>query len=112
MGLFVAPVFAASLSLEWTDPVPTVAQAAPTGHKVYRSIDAVVCDNLMAGLPLYATIPTMSSTYTDTAVPAVNGKVCYEVTAFNAGGESVKSSRAGKATTINPPPAPTGLVIR
>lgn len=114
-GLFAIPAFAGSVSLEWTNPIPTTDQGTATGNRVYRSTDTVACDNVTTPLPmLLQTLTTApaSATYTDTSVPNVNGKVCYEITAYNAGGESGRSNRVSAVTTVNPPPAPTGLVIR
>ena len=108
---FLGIAEAATAILEWTDPVPTAGQGVPTGHKIYRSTDAVLCANAAAPLPLYQTISTLTTTSTDAAVPDVTGTVCYEVTAFNVGGESERSNRASKATVENPPPAPA-LVVR
>lgn len=111
-GALTPTAFAGTTDLTWTNPAPTGTQGVAAGNKVYRSTDTVLCDNLTALLPLYQTLPSAVSAYTDPSVPDVNGKVCYEVTAYNAGGESPRSNRVSRATTVNPPPAPTGLAIR
>lgn len=102
---------AGSATLDWVDPTLGPGQSAPTGHKIYRSTDTAVCDNASAVLPLFLTVTTLTTAYTDNTVPNVVGKVCYEVTATNAGGDSPRSNRVWKATTVNPPPPPT-LVVR
>lgn len=104
-------VHAGSLTLEWTDPPVSATTGPAVGHKLYRSTAAAECDNATTALPLFQTIATMSSSYVDAAVPDQNGKVCYEITAYNEGGESPRSNRAARATTVNPPKAPT-LVIK
>lgn len=100
-------VLASTAKLTWTDPAPTGGAGAPSGHNIYRSIDAAVCsatDDLPG--PAYKAIDTMTSSFDDASVPDVNGTVCYEITAKNAGGESGRSNRVSKATTVNPPMAP------
>lgn len=99
--------WAGTLKLTWTDPAPTGGAGAPSGHNIYRSIDAAVCsatDDLPG--PAYKAIDTMTASFDDASVPDVNGTVCYEITAKNAGGESGRSNRVSKATTVNPPMAP------
>lgn len=98
---------AGTAKLTWTDPAPTGGAGAPSGHNIYRATDAAVC-NATASLPgpAYKAIDTMTTSFDDASVPDVNGTVCYEITAKNAGGESGRSNRVSKATTVNPPMAP------
>jgi hypothetical protein len=95
--------------------------ATATGVHVFRgSLD---CDTQLGplqplvdstGQPVTLGIVT---TYTDNTVPDVTGNVCYELTAFNSGGESVHSVRATKQVTGSTPPpppvpaVPTGLAV-
>lgn len=117
--LFAALVFgqtryqSAVLTWDSLDPVAT-------GVKVYRG--SMNCTQLGPLAPLLdATGQPVSlgvvTTYTDTTVPDVTGDVCYEITAFDAGGESLHSNRATKSvvgSTPPPPPVPavpTGLNV-
>lgn len=108
IGLVAALVYAGTAKLTWTDPTPTGNAGAPTGHNVYRSTNAAACSASNTPLPgpVYKSIDTLSTSYDDTSVPDANGTVCYEITAKNAGGESARSNRVSKTTTVNPPLAP------
>lgn len=78
------------------------------GYKIYRAV----------GICPVGPITTLLSSvgkvvgYTDTTVPAVDGNLCYEITAIDTiGNESIHSNRAVKALNTIPPVAPTGLSI-
>jgi hypothetical protein len=99
---------AATATLTWAEPAPDATHGSPAEFDVYRSTDAVACAAVSTPLldPPLATLPATALTYVDNAVPNVNGTVCYEVQAKNAGGVA-RSNRVSKSTTVNPPFAPT-----
>jgi len=91
----------------------------PTGYHVWRGTGttfAAACATLPApgaAVPAgtaYATVAAPSLTYTDTAVVAGQNS-CYEVSAFNTGGESVLSNNTGGTTPSFPPGVPTSLSV-
>jgi hypothetical protein len=92
---------------------------APTGYHVWRATGAsltAACAALPApgaAVPTgaaYATVTAPTSTYTDTA--AVAGQnTCYEVSAFNTGGESALSASASGTTPFQKPGVPTGVSV-
>jgi len=52
------------------------------------------------------------NTWTDLTVPAIDGEICYEITAMDTdGNESPHSNRARAAVRLDPPPALGGLTI-
>lgn len=95
------------VELTWTDPAPDASHAVATGHNIYRSTTAATC-SASAPLPgpAHKALTTMSSSYSET-VTVAGGKVCYEISATNAGGESGRSNRVSKDLLPNPPMAPT-----
>ena len=88
----------ATVSLSWT------AVTGATGYNVYRGTSS----GGETATPLNAS-PLASASYTDSGV--VNGtSYYYEVTAVNAGGESVPSNEASATPALPPAPAaPTGV---
>lgn len=102
----VTPAFAGTAILTWTEAAPDATHAAAATFNIYRSIDPVVCSAAaVLPNPVLSSVAASVLTVTDAATPNVNGTVCYEIEAVNAGGVA-RSNRASKATTVNPPFAP------
>jgi len=108
--LFPVVSFAASAGLTWN----ANTEADLAGYKVYRGSGTCSVGPLQPlivnGTAVSVLAPATS--YTDTTVPAIDGLLCYEVTAFDtSGNESVHSVRAQKTVSLVPPVAPVGLSI-
>lgn len=105
LSLFPTLAFSADAVLTWTaNTEPDLA-----GYKIYRSTSACAVPTTVLS-PL--TSVGVVTTYTDTALPAFEGELCYEITAIDvAGNESAHSNRVKKAVNLVPPVAPTGLDV-
>lgn len=85
------------------------------GYKFYRAVQGCTAQGplapLMKGSPPAPVQVGKVTTYTDTGLPALDGTICWEMTAFDtAGNESLtRSNRASKDVNTIPPAAPTGL---
>ena len=108
--------FAQTHSNTLTWGLPTTGDP-PTGYHVWKATGAsftAACASLPApgsAVPTgtaYATVAAPSLTYVDTAVVAGQNS-CYEVSAFNTGGESVLSNNTGGTTPYFPPGVPVSL---
>ncbi len=88
---------AATVPLTWDASVVDATHSAPTEYKMYRAVGS-------GSMQPLASIPAPTLVYTDTS-PAP-GQSCYEVTAANAGGESLPSNRVCFSVPFPPnPPA-------
>ena len=114
LALSALPVYAGSVSanLQWDANV----EQDLAGYKVYRG--QINCNQQGPLQPLtdlfgtQITVAAPATKYTDNSVPAVDGDVCYEITAYDTGGlQSGHSNRATKYINVNPPNVPTGLTV-
>lgn len=111
MNLFPILSYGADSILTWNaNTEPDLA-----GYKIYRAIQSCSAPGplapLMKGSPPAPVQVGKVTTYTDTGLPALDGTICWEITAFDtAGNESLtRSNRASKDLNTIPPAAPTGL---
>lgn len=75
--------------LNWTESSTNI-----TGFKIYRGQDSQCAS--AAPLPVLTTVASMTTSYTDNAIPSSATIICYEITAYNSLGESGRSNRARK----------------
>jgi uncharacterized protein YxeA len=92
--LFASPAWALQAQLSWTDNSNN-----ESGFKVYRSPDGTA-----PFVQIGSTAANVAS-FSDASAAAGN---CYEVTAFNAAGESARSNRA---CVVAVPAAPGNVVV-
>jgi hypothetical protein len=91
-----------ALSWAWSQGIGDPA----TGFHVWK---AATCAALVTtGTPYATVIPSSTLGYTDNAVTAGQSN-CYEVTSYNAGGDSAPSNQLNATTPVSAPNAPTGL---
>lgn len=110
LSLIASEALAGSATLTWTPN----SEADLAGYHVYRGNGVCAPGPLQPLLDPAGTPVTLGkvATYTDASVPSFDGSLCYELTAFDTGGnESVHSTRASKTVNLVPPVAPAGLVI-
>jgi len=113
VGIGHAQTGTTSLTLTW-DANPTTDQVV--GYRIFRgTLDCAAQGPLQPLNDLFGsqvTVLSPSTTYKDNSVPAINGRYCYEITAYNAGNlESGRSNRASIDLFINPPSAPQNLRV-
>ena len=109
--LGAAPAWGANSVLTWT----ANTEADLAGYKVYFGTNGACA----ATAPLPPLVIGGSAvqvgkvtTYTHTGTPAIDGVLCYEITAFDtSGNESPHSTRVNKTVNLVPPLAPIGLSV-
>lgn len=110
MCLIPVMSYAASATLTWTPNTETDL----AGYKVYRGNGVCAIGPLQPLLVggVAVSIVAPASTYVDATVPAFDGSLCYEITAFDTSkNESLHSIRVTKVVNLIPPVAPMGLLI-
>jgi len=110
MCLIPVMSYAASATLTWTPNT----ESDLAGYKVYRGNGVCAIGPLQPLLVggVAVSIAAPINTYVDTTVPAFDGSLCYELTAFDTSkNESVHSVRVTKQVNLIPPIPPVGLNI-
>jgi len=101
---------AADSVLTWTQNTETDL----AGYKFYRANQSCTAAGPLAPLIING-IPAQVGkvgTFTDANLPAFDGTMCWEITAFDtAGNESPRSNRVSKVLNTIPPVAPAGLNV-
>lgn len=112
--LCATPALAADAILTWN----ANTESDLSGYRVYRGNLGPDCSAagplqpLMAGTPPAAVQVGKVTTYTDAALPPLDGTYCWELTAFDTSGNvSGRSNRVSKAVNLVPPAAPSGLNV-
>jgi len=110
MCLIPVMSYAASATLTWTPNT----ESDLAGYKIYRGNGVCAIGPLqpllVGGVAVSIVAPI--NTYVDTTVPAFDGSLCYELTAFDTSkNESVHSVRVTKQVNLIPPVAPVGLTV-
>lgn len=78
------------------------------GYKIYRANQGCTLPGPLAFVASVGKVVT----YTDPALPPLDGTMCWEITAFDtSGNESGRSNRVSKVLNTLPPQAPTGLGV-
>jgi len=101
---------AASGVLTWTQNVETDL----AGYKIYRSNQSCTASGPLAPLVVGGIAVQVGKvgTYTDANLPAMDGTMCWEITAFDlSGNESLRSNRVSKVLNTLPPVPPVGLNV-
>jgi hypothetical protein len=98
--------------LTWTAPT-TCTDGSPctaTSYNVYKVATACPSGTTVTGATKIASVPSTTTTYTDTNLVAPNS-YCWYVTATNATGESTASNAAGGTLTQPLLAAPSNFVV-
>lgn len=94
-------------------------EADLAGYRIYRGLSAATCATAAPLPPLLVnSVPVQVdkvTSFVDTALPAMDGTICYEITAFDTrlpvANESDRSNRVSKVLNSLPPLAPSGLGV-
>jgi hypothetical protein len=101
-----------SAVLTWTAPT-TCADGSPctaTSFNIYKAQTACPSGTTVSGATKIASVPSSTTTYTDSNITAP-GSYCWYVTAVNANGESTASNAAGGSLTQPLLAAPTNFTV-
>lgn len=116
MGLLCSSsAWAASGVLTWT----ANTEVDLAGYKIYRGTTVAVCAAATTPLPALVvnSVPVQVgkvTTYTDASLPAMDGTLCWEISAVDTAvppNESGHSNRVSKVVNGLPPMAPVGLGV-
>mgnify|MGYP001590642539 CR=1 FL=1 len=101
-------------TLTWT----ANTEADLAGYHIFRGTTAAVCSGTAILPPLLINSAPASvgkvTTFADTTVPAIDGILCWEISAFDTAttpNESGRSNRVSKTVNGVPPLAPSGLSV-
>jgi len=112
-GASVTPqTFGHQAVLTWTAPT-MCSDGSPctaTSYNVYKVATACPSGSTVSGATKIASVPSTSTTYTDTNIVAP-GSYCWFVTAVNANGESTASNAAGGSLTQPMIAAPSNFTV-